>query len=241
MTRYPTSTLFLSLAILLIPLCGKPQIVLGWQSGVSSNHLVTNIANREATVMDNRAGWMAGAIIRYRLKNWLYVAASPGLLQKNYSVDRTGVLLGVYERYDNTYIQLPLSAHIEYGRRLQVFSDVGIYLAYWALGRVKGRVPDVFSVADTINAGSGQQTETFGLTGYDRRYSFSALRDRRWEWGWVMSVGLQYRLGERWQVFAAGSYYQAMVDHQKKYMIHQIPQYNETLVFSLGGTYALGR
>jgi outer membrane protein with beta-barrel domain len=216
----------------------RAQLLMGIQAGVSSNNLHTSIANRASATINRKDGYTIGMPVQYRINSWLYAAALPDITQKNYSIDRTDSLTGVYEQWSNTYLQLPLMLHFIYGKRLQVFADAGAYIGYWTSGRVKGKTPNVFGVTDIFNPVTGQRTETYPLTAYDEKYNFNNRRDRRFEFGWVAGFGLQYKVRNRYSVYAEVSRYESLTDQQKKYMVNQEPQYNETITLSIGGLYS---
>lgn len=228
----------LLVAILCCFICQYPaaQMFIGLQGGVSINHLNTNTNNRASTSITNIAGYNIGVTFQYRVTDWLFVQAAPNIMQKNYSFNRTDSLLGVYMQYNNTYLQIPLTTHFVYGKRLQVFVNAGGYAGYWLKGQVKGKIPNIFTVA---NSGAGQQTEIFYLTDYNQKYEFNRQRDNRIELGWIAGCGFQYRITKQHFLFAEGTYYQSLTDQQKKYMINQVPQYNQTFVISIGDLYLL--
>lgn len=210
---------------------------LGLQAGASSNYLHTNISNRTSTTISSGTGYTIGLLVQQKVAKWLYVQASPNITSKNYSFDRIDSLAGIYTRYNNLYLQLPIVANIVYGKRLKVFADAGIYVAYWLSGREKGKIPNILSVTNSINTGTGQTTESFQLIAFNEKYPFNLQRDNRLEFGWVAGSGLQYQFKNHHAVFVRCSYYQSLTDQQKKYMLNQIPQYNQTFVFSIGYLY----
>ncbi len=230
--------IFILCLLIVIANKAQAQILLGLQIGLSSNYLKTNIANRPSTTINSQTGYTIGLPFQYGLKYWLYFQALPNITQKNYTVSRTGSLQGVYQQNNNTYLQLPVSLHVIYGKRLQVFANAGGYIGYWAGGRTKGKAPNIFAVTDTVNA-TGQQTENFQLTAYNQKYDFNNLRDRRLELGWVVGVGLQYKPQKNYTVFIECNYYQSLTDQQKAYMINQIAQYTQTFTLSVGCLYPL--
>lgn len=211
------------------------QINIGLQTGLSNNHLNTNISNRALSNINNIIGYSVGVPIRYNINDFLFIQASPNITQKNYSINRTDSLLGVYAQNNNTYLQMPLSIGFLYGKRLQVFINVGAYIGYWISGIEKGKIPNIFSVTTT---GTGQQTEIFQLTTYNQNYAFNSQKDNRFEMGWLTGGGLQYKLKKKYSLVLESIYYQSLTDKQK-YMTNQIPQqYNQTFTFSIGSLYS---
>ena len=209
------------------------QASLGVEGGLSYNSYHTNIANRAATSLAGEAGGSVAIDYRYRVRSWLYIIARPGLTQKGYSLNRTDSLNGEYDQHTNTYLQLPVGISLSHDwRRLRIGLDMGLYAGYWLYGRVKGNTADVFG-----NAGSNN-SQQFMLTPYDAAYSFDSRRDNRWEEGWWIGPGLQYKLRGSWSLPAGASYYQALT-RQEKAPVNPIPAYNRTWVFSIGGAWSL--
>jgi len=211
------------------------QTIFGVEGGFSYNRFHTNIDNRPSTVLEARAGFSLALPVRYRIRSWLYATIAPGVVQKGYSMSRTDSLSGEYDRHTNTYWQLPIGVGFvrELGR-LRIDLDLGVYGGYWLYGWVKGSTADIFG--GTSN-GSSQQ---FSLTSYDKRYVFNSQRDRRWEEGWWVAPGLQYRLDDRWRLLTGVRYFQSL-SSQNKAPISSIPAYNRTWVFYIGGAWSLPR
>jgi len=209
------------------------QTSLGIEGGLSYNTYHTNIDNRTSTTLAGGTGFNLSIPLRYRIYPWLYVIATPGLVQKAYSLNRTDSLSGEYDRHDNAYFQLPIGVGLMRSwRRLRVGLDFGLYAGYWLYGRVEGRTANIFGNATDNNS------EQFGLSGYDASYSFDARRDNRWEEGWWLGPALQYRLGASWWLTARATYYGALTS-QEKAPVSPIPAYNRTWIFSIGGTWSL--
>jgi len=216
------------------------QTSFGVEGGLSYNTYHTNITNRSATTLKGVTGFNADLPFRYKIYSWLYVTTAPGVVQKGYSMNRTDSLYGEYDRHINTFLQLPAGVSLVYDwRRLRGTLDPGLYAGYWLAGRVKGAVADVFGVTDNTNS-AGQTTERFQLSSYDESYSFLSQRDKRWEFGWHLGLGLQYHLAGRYWITAAGKYYQSLTS-QEKDAASLIPAYNRTWTFSIGGLWSLDK
>lgn len=220
-----------------MPFKSRAQFAAGIETGLSDNYLNTNISNRSYTAIRSGAGFMAGIPLHWKLKSWLFAEAVPEMLRKNYTIHRTDSLVGIYESFTNTYIQLPLSVGVSYGKCLKVFGNAGVYMGYWLSGSVKGSIPDIFSSSTNTNT-DGQSSESFKLVPYHQKYFFNPKRDNRVELGWMVGLGMQYQLNLRYSLFIKGSYYQSLTDQQKAYMVQQMPQHNQTIIFSIGGMIA---
>jgi opacity protein-like surface antigen len=211
------------------------QTTIGVEGGFCYNSYHTNIANRAATDLTGGAGFSIALPLRYRIYPWLYAVAGPDLAQKGYSMNRTDSLAGEYDQHTNTYLQLPIGVSLVYERhRWRIGLDLGLYAGYWLYGRIKGRTADIFGSPGA----NGQTQEQFQLVGYDQRYTFDPRRDNRWEEGWWLGPGLQYRLTGRWWLTAGARYYQSLTS-QEKTSVSPIPAYNRTWIFSIGGAWSL--
>lgn len=219
-------------------LLAKGQVSIGVQGGAGFNYLQTDIADRTATAITSRVGYVIEAPVEVRLYDWLYAKGLPALVKKNYRIERSGSLSGVYTNYNNTYLQLPLLAHFVWGKRLRIYADAGPYLAYWLSGRVTGNTPDIFDINRSTSS-SGQTTQEFRLAVYNEPYQFNAQRDNRVEWGGAAGVGVQYKVRKKLQLVAGSMVYQSFTDIQKQYMINQKAQRNQTVVVTAGCLYML--
>jgi opacity protein-like surface antigen len=224
---------FITLMLFTFVYVGKSQSLLGIQIGLSNSCLNTNINNRIYSTNQSNIGFTCGITFHLQIKSGFYAEIAPDITQKNYSINRTDSLTGIYESFVNTYSQLPLIVHGIYGNRLKVFADIGLYGAYWFAGKVKGKIPDIFSSNTNSNI-TGESRESFQLSGYNEKYQFDRKRDNRWEFGWIVGAGMQYPLNKKYSFFVKGTCYQSLTDQQKKYMVNQIPKYNQTFTCSLG-------
>jgi hypothetical protein len=221
----------LGLTFLLIVFCIsiKAQTSVGLEAGISNNYLNTNISDRVSTVIDYSIGYTVNIPLQYKVKQWLYIEAIPGITQKNYSIDRTDSFAGIYEKFTNSYLQIPLAVKLVYGKRLQAIGDLGIYGGYWLSSRVSGRIPNVFG---EDSSGNLQEDN------YNEKYQFDSQKDNRFEFGWVAGIGVQYHINQKYMLIGSCRYYQSLTDHQKTYMINQVPGYNQAFTFVLGAMMA---
>ncbi len=210
------------------------QLLLGFQSGTTNHTIATNISNQAYTSIGSNWGYSAGITSRYQFPKLFFVQTSLAIMQKNYSINRTDSLTGIYIQHNNTYLQLPLMAGVMFGKRLTWYAGTGAYVGWWLAGRLKGKIPNIFSVTN-----NGQQTENFQLTAYNQKYNFNTLTDNRIELGWVAGVGMQYTLIKKYTVFTDCIYYEALTVQQKKYMLNQVPRYSQTFNLTVGIMYSL--
>lgn len=210
------------------------QYYWGVKAGISNNYLRTNISNRAFTETRSAPGYNVGVIVKYHFKNWLSIQAEPDIIQKNYSINRTGIYTGIYQSYRNTFFQLPVTMQVSFQKKnIGAFFSAGLYGAYWAYGKVKGAVPNILDISDSIGT-NGQVIETFAVHTFSEKYRFDARKDRRFEFGWLMDAGFGYQLKKQYNLFIEGRFYYSLSDHQKAYMENQLPKYNETISISIG-------
>lgn len=224
---------FFVLLIFILAYNAQSQSALGLEAGLSSNYLNTNIINNAASTIKPDLGFLAGFAYYFKIKKRLVGEVGTNIIQKNYSLNRTDSLTGIYESFENTYLQSPLMMRGIYGNRLKVFADIGLYGAYWFAGKVKGTIPDIFSSNSNSNI-NGQSRESFQLSSYNEKYKFDRKRDNRWEFGWIVGAGIQHPLNKKFSFFVKGACYQSLTDQQKRHIVNQIPKYNRTFTFSLG-------
>jgi hypothetical protein len=227
------ATAFFFIPLLSLTKLSHAQNSIGLEAGMSSSYLVTNISNRTSTVINSGRGFTANILLRHTIYRCLSAELIPGITRKSYSINRTDSLAGVYESFNNTYLQLPIGISLTYGRTLQVTMASGIYLGYWMAGRIKGKTPDIYAVTDSISP-SGQVLGSYQLKSYDEKYAFSKQRDNRLETGWMLEAGIQYPFSHQYRVSAKARYYQALTSQEKNLSINQVQQYNQTWTFTIG-------
>ncbi|NLU93756.1 porin family protein [Chitinophaga sp. Ak27] len=215
----------------------QAQFEIGVSGGYNKNYLHTSTGYRAYTKYDALSGFTVSIPLQYHFNNWLAVEADPGYIQKNYEQERDHFFAGIYQKNTNSYIQLPVMAHFSFGGdKLKGFMNLGGYGAYWASGRIKGAMANVFDEGPDIP--DNQQTYDYfqyaKAYNYNEKYSFDSRRDSRIEFGLLAGAGVEYLLHQRYRIFVEGRYYYGLTDQQKNYMINQIPRYNDTYVIQAG-------
>lgn len=215
----------------------RDRLLVGVEAGYDQNYLLTNISNLAFTTYKPLGGYVMGIPLEYKLNPWMSVSSDPNLSQKNYQLARTGFFQGVYENFTNSYIQLPIYAHFTFGEsKVKGFLNLGGYSAYWKSSRVKGTEANILNPVDTAYSTSNPSSILGEQKGYSYRekYEFNKTRDRRFEFGWLLGIGLSYDLNRKYKFFLEGRLVQSLSDQQKKYMINQVPRYNQTYGLSMG-------
>ena len=210
------------------------QVAIGPVLGASRNYLYTDISQMSYTRLDPDNGLVTGAKVQYHLTKKLWLHASPGFLKKNYSYVRSGPYTGIYTSYLNSYLQLPLAISLELKRKqLSVYMSAGVYWAYWIKATVKGAIADIYSAADSTGS-NGQLTETLRLVDYSTPYQFDTRKDRRNEWGVQGTIGIQLNFSNSNSLLAEAGYSRSLTSQQKKYMLYQARQLNQTCQITVG-------
>ena len=223
------------LSLLVVSFAGKAQFSVGVSGGYSNNHLNTDISNRVYTTNTNGNGFSADLQINYNLSNRISLQSGLGLVQKNYSFIRTGDYQGVFETFTNTYLQLPLTARVKIleKKKLRILFNIGVYEAYWTFAHVHGATPNILNSTNSTNS-SGQMVQYTNIDNYSEKYQFNTIKDNRFEFGLTAGISIQYAINNKYSIFIEPDYYQSLTDQQKKYMINQIPNINQTFRVSMG-------
>ena len=215
----------------------KGQIGIGLETGISNNFLHTDINKLSNTNNQSEYGFIISVPVHYTINSALFLKTAFTVLQKNYSYIRTGAFAGVYTRFTNTYGQLPVMAGINYGnKKINALLQAGVYGAYWLQGKMKGEIPNIYNVTDSIGR-NGQITENYALAGFNQRYAFDSHKDRRFEFGLTGGLGLIYFLNTRNSVIVEANYSHSFADQQKNYMLNQGKRLNQTLAVTAGYLY----
>jgi hypothetical protein len=215
--------------------------LIGLEIGYTKNYLITNISSLPFTVLKPQDGYLVGLRVEYNLNKWLSICSNPNWSQKNYEIERTDFFAGVYEKFTNSYIQLPVFGHFSFGEsRVKGFLNMGGYAAYWKSAWVKGSEGNILNPVDTVYFNSNPKTffEENKPYNYNQQYEFNSTRDNRFELGWLLGIGVSYD-AKKFKLFIEGRLTQSMSDQQKKYMINQVPRYNQTYSLSMGWVWRL--
>ncbi|GHT01188.1 hypothetical protein AGMMS49525_01250 [Bacteroidia bacterium] len=197
----------------------KDYFSVGVVGGYVHNSLTTSTGYRAFTEYGAGESFTLGIVGRYTFNNWLAVQAEPSLIQKNFSWGRTEGSLTpeIHENRTNNYLQLPVMAHFSFGgQQLKGFLNLGGFAGYQVSANREGVAANLYS--------------------YDEPFEFDSTRDNRLECGLLAGIGLEYDT-KGFTFFAEGRYEYGISDLQKKYMIQQIPRYNNTYVMQAGVMY----
>ena len=207
----------------------KAQLYIGVEGGANRNYIVTNTSDKPFFEYQPSYGYSVGVPIRYEFPSlpWFGgIQATPGFVQKNYLIQRTGFYSPMYQQTDNNYLELPIMAQFRFGgqfkkqQSLYGFLNLGGFGGYWLSGHVKGRA---LSPMDPVN-----------YQEFDESYTFSDVKDNRFEWGGLAGAGLQYMPNKNYVFSIEARYSTALSDQQKAYSENQTPRYNDTYNLLVG-------
>jgi hypothetical protein len=216
------------------------QFYAGVEGGASLNMLKTEISNVNVTSYAPKAGWEVGIPLTLKIK-FLLIEAEPSFIQKNTQLNWTGYFDGIYQTNFNGYLSMPLMAGYVFSvKHFDFIPQLGGYIAWWASGRVKGRMPNTFGVDTGVNNANLNYISNTPTYTYDEPYTFESRRDNRMEIGWLAGGMFAYHICDCFKVFLNLKYYQAITDQQKNYQLSQIPKYNRTGSLCVGLLYHVG-
>jgi hypothetical protein len=218
-------------------IAASAQYSIGLEAGVDWNKMHTDTRSLTYTNKIAENGFVVSIPVSYQINNWLSLRAAIMYLHKSYSYLRTGAYTGAYTTFVNTYLQLPLMGSVTFGsNKFKVRLNGGVYSAYWIRGKLKGKIPNIYNIEETIDR-SGQITETFSLTSFNQKYSFNSHKDRHFELGLVGGLGASYNLNHSNGLIIEVNYFHSLTDQQKNYMLDQQKRLNRTFTFTLGYIY----
>ncbi len=219
---------------------------IGFEIGANINYLITNVSDLNATKYTSMKGVNFGVPILYKANDWFSIKATPSILEKNYSMLRTGYYTGIYRDTKNTYLQLPVMGECSFGgEKIKGYIDLGGYAAYWNSSQIKGAMPNILNqpqygtYINNTNTYSSTIFQDYNAYNYDEKYQFNTIVDNRIELGLIIGGGISYELNENGKIYIDTKYYYATTDQQKNYQQGLVPKYNETYAFSVGYLYQL--
>lgn len=214
----------------------KAQFAIGIAGGYTKNYLNSNLGYAPFSAYKPVSAFTVGIPVQYQLMDWLALQTDLSYIRKSYKVERSDYYTGIYQTTANSYLKLPLMAHVTVGsEQFKGFLNVGGYMAYWMSSRIQG-------VQITGQSRDVDSYPDFYLNVIDQYYAYqykenaplNAQRDRRMELGLLAGIGLSYQFNSHYRLFTEARYYYAVTDMQKNYMINQIPRYNNTYVIQAG-------
>lgn len=206
----------------------------GLQGGYVRNTLVTDLSYLDGfTYAKYSPGNTYGLRIGYSPARWLTFRLDAVMIQKNSDLGH------VYQYYStrytmsthttNQYVNVPLVLMFNVGKNVQLHGFGGAYAGYWLSCH---RTGESYSMPFSIYG----DTE---CNKYDEEYTFSEVRDNRYDVGFTWGAGISTVISHRFEVGAEVRWYYGIFDTQKEYMANVPPRYNTTFVIQGGVSYRL--
>jgi opacity protein-like surface antigen len=207
------------------------QSNIAFDFGVSFNRLHHETRNNIS--LSGKTGYVLNINLNQRINSCLYIEASPGLIQKNYSLENKS---NIYQHIDNSYLHLPLGVKYELKtpKKLTISAVLGIYYAYWITSNITGIAPNVFNISTAADG-----NELIGVEHIKSTYKFDTKYDNRSEIGWLAKIGLEYRVKKDLSYSFNYHYYQSLTDQQKGNGLFQSKKHNQTTAISAGIIYKI--
>jgi len=217
-----------------LPDIASGQWRVGATGGTTLNHYVIDKHYMEDWHYDNGCGATFGVFGQYDFmtwKKWTFgVRADLNWAQKNHKAYRNQLSEGETKAVDytfyNNYLQLPVMANINFGRKLKGFINLGIYGAYWLTNNVKGH-----------SSYGSMKSRIRTLLTEESKVAFDGKRDQRWEFGLIGGIGGEWQFALHWGVHLELRYYRGLTSKQKDYMQTNDPRYNDTFALQTGLSY----
>ena len=220
---YKKFLIILSISFVFFATKSHAQFYVGIEAGANRNYLVSNAEDKPFFEYQPSYGYSLGVPLRYSFPSLSWfggIQATPSYVQKNYRIQRTGYYEPIYQQTDNSYLELPIMAQFKFGgmigksQSLHGILNLGGFGGYWLTGNVKGR---------TLSP-----MDPYSYQEYDEAYKFSPEKDKRFEWGGLAGIGLQYMPNKQYAISIEGRYAASATDQQKSYSENQTPRYNDT-------------
>ncbi len=211
----------LLLLVLALPSMAHAQWRVGVTAGADCNHYSIDTHYQDDVTYKDRWGMTVGLAGQYDVTEWLGVRAELNWTQKNYRRKRNIIEAQNYKVVNN-YLQLPVMASFSFGgEKFRGFCNLGVYGGYWMNGRIEG---------------TDLNKMTVKVFDFSQKYEFNSDRDRRFEFGYVGGVGVEYSFCNRWAAQIEARYYYAATSNYKSETVKD-PRYNNTLALQAGVFY----
>ena len=207
---------------LMLPTLAFAQWRVGANVGLSYNHPTIDKQYMTDLKYKDRYGVTFGMMGQYDFNDWLGVRAELDWTQKNYRQTRV-----VYDqqdyKYTNNYLLMPVMASFGFGgEQLRGFCNVGVYGGYWLNSHRKGT--DFNNVSDYTYS-------------FDEDVDFVDDSDQRWDCGFVVGLGLEYRFAKRWGAQVEARYFYSTTSFCKEQPHFKDKRYHSTLGLQAGVMY----
>ena len=207
---------------LLITFMAQAQWRVGITGGADYNVFSMDRQYLDDYRIDGRWGVTFGITGQYDVTDWFGVRADLNWTQKNYRKHRM-IIKDMDFKYRNDYLQLPVMASFSVGgQKLRGFCNMGVYGGYWFNSHWKGSDYNSF----------GKYSMPF-----DEKVEFNDEVDKRWDFGLLGGIGVEYRITPHWAAQAEVRYYYSTTSTTKQYMRVKDYRYNNTTAIQLAAYY----
>ena len=216
-------TIFAAVALALLPQMLLAQWRVGVNAGATYN--MYSIDKQYMTDYKYNAEWSftTGVTGQYNFKDWFGVRAGLNVMQRNYRHTRSQMPEKLDMKYKNTYMMVPVTANFSFGgKTLRGFTNLGIYAGYWLRSYRKG-----------IDSNSFDGSES----DISEKVLFYSARDRRWDFGYTGSVGMEYHFAKHWVAQAEVLCYYSAISTVKNMEYYKDYRYNTTVGIQAGVSY----
>jgi len=194
------------------------------------NHANTDISYRSFTKNQNESGVGFAVSVHHQIAKKIVLQSGAEFIQKKYSLIRTGSFTGLFQTFNNSYLQVPLAIALKAARlnRTEIYATGGVYGAFWYSKKIKGTYPNLFnSVNDSIN------NQLVRTDAFSSGVPFDKTSDRRFEFGWLAGIAVDYRLNKSLSASVKCRYCYAVTSQNRK-TISESDLYNRTLFTTIG-------
>ncbi len=219
----------------IMPFLSFEQTLIGAKALYASNQLQMDISNRSYTTLRKGNGVGFGVSLIAPIDKSFSFQTSLETVSKRYSLERLDNYQGVFECFNNIYLQLPLLVKFKvFGKGdFNCYFEGGVYAGYWLAGNVRGSTPNLFNSINDSTINGGTTMQYLETTHYKAKHDFSSRSDRRLEVGWIPGMSATYRLHSI--VLSANvDYYQSFISQQKSTIQEINARFNRTFLVSVG-------
>ena len=216
-------SIFAAVTLALLPQMLMAQWRVGVNAGATYNMYSIDKQYMTDYKYDGVWSFTTGVTGQYNFKDWFGLRAGLNVMQRNYRHTRSQMSENLDMKYKNTYLMLPVTANFSFGgKTLRGFTNLGIYAGYWM-----------------TSYRSGRDFNSFGGIVYEfsEKVPFYSDRDRRWDFGYTGSVGMEYHFAKHWVAQAEVLCYYSAISTVKNMEYYKDYRYNTTIGIQAGVSY----
>ncbi|WCT14245.1 outer membrane beta-barrel protein [Mucilaginibacter jinjuensis] len=197
------------------------QTSIGFEGGSSLNKFHTILPDN-ARIRPN-VGVLLGIPLEVKLNQHLYLLTEPEFAVKSYTLDKTGQFSGLYESFNNNYIQVPIKLGYRIGSKLKCLMEGGFYGGYWVTADIKGVIPDIYDLGSDNS-----------LTRYDGKIALNTRNINRFQFGIISAIGCTYPIYSGFNIFFKTLLSRDLTNQVKSDAAGKNLSVNETIYFTSG-------